>query len=69
MRAAADILSSDDEQEATKVPIRPRQRSLRKRKSGFTTSLSSEELVRELYLTFVSVNSEGLLFCDRSKYL
>lgn len=36
-----DILSSDDEQEQ---PVRPRQRSLKKKKTGFTTTPSSEQL-------------------------
>ena len=39
-----EVLSSDDEQEATKVP-RPRQRSLRRKKYSFTNQLTSEQLV------------------------
>jgi len=38
-----EVLSSDDEQEATKVP-RPRQRSLRRKKYSFTNQLTSEQL-------------------------
>ena len=40
-----DVISSDEEQEAVQPhPTRPRQRSMRKKKSGFTTSLTSEQL-------------------------
>ena len=47
-----DIPSSDDDQTtSTKVNVRPRQRSFKRRaKQEFTNELTPDQLVRDLYL-------------------
>lgn len=55
-RGSEAMLSSDEEEDVGKSEStgRPRQRSLRRKKIGFTDNLTSEQLVRKIYVTVLS---------------
>ena len=63
-----DILSSDDDQEGggAKVAVRPRQRSIKRKKTGFTNKLTSDQLVSANF-SFWLVDS--FTFCTNSSSL
>ena len=44
-RGSPVVVSSDEEPEVKKVNVRPRQRSLKRKRSEFTNQLTSEQLV------------------------
>lgn len=46
LRDSEGLFSSDEDAYVVRSPVRPRQRSLKRKKIGFTNNLTSEQLVR-----------------------